>query len=61
MYLARGIRETGNDHSEDLKDDGDVKLSSDLGQHGEEGDLFVWVYGISIFVGYLMPNPFLYE
>ena len=23
--------------------------------------LFVWVYGISTFVGYLMPNPFLYK
>ena len=22
---------------------------------------FVWVYGISTFVGYLMPNPFLYK
>ena len=21
----------------------------------------VWVYGISIFLGYLMPNPFLYK
>ena len=23
--------------------------------------LFVWVYGISTFIGYLMPNPFLYK
>ena len=23
--------------------------------------LFVWVYGISTFLGYLMPNPFLYK
>ena len=23
--------------------------------------LFVWVYSISVFVGYLMPNPFLYK
>ena len=23
--------------------------------------LFIWVYGISTFVGYLMPNPFLYK
>ena len=23
--------------------------------------LFIWVYGISTFVGYLMPNPFVYK
>ena len=25
------------------------------------GWLIVWVYGILTFVGYLMPNPFLYK
>ena len=29
--------------------------------HDDDNILFVWVYGISTFVGYLMPNPFLYK
>ena len=27
----------------------------------KSGWLVIWVYGISTFVGYLMPNPFLYK
>ena len=39
VQLSSDIREPGNDFSEDLHGDGKMKLSSDSGQHEEEGQV----------------------